>query len=71
TFEEVEGGTRVIVGGAPHNATELERETFNAGQPAMQQGWAGTFERLAGHLASASRAGNGTSAGSFAFAQSH
>ena len=51
TFEEVPGGTRVVVGWKPYNATAEERDTFERGRSSMQQGWSGTFERLADYLA--------------------
>ncbi len=38
TFAEHEGRTTLTVRWAPLNATELERETFEAGHTSMQQG---------------------------------
>jgi hypothetical protein len=37
----------------PINATELERQTFDAGRESMQQGFGGTFDALAAYLAKA------------------
>jgi len=54
TFAEHAGigrGTVVTVEWIPINASELERDTFDAGRSSMQQGWGGTMERLTEHLA--------------------
>jgi uncharacterized protein YndB with AHSA1/START domain len=52
TFEELPGGkTNFTVRWTPHNATEEERKTFDAGQASMQQGWSGTLEQLTAYLA--------------------
>ena len=51
TFAELGGRTTVTISWAPHNATEAERKTFDAGRPSMQQGWTGTLDQLAAHLA--------------------
>jgi uncharacterized protein YndB with AHSA1/START domain len=54
TFEEVESGkTRFTVRWSPHNATEEERKTFDAGHASMNQGWSGTLEQLEAYLAKA------------------
>jgi len=54
TFEEQPGGkTKFIVRWAPHNATEEERKTFDAGNASMTQGWSGTMEQLEAYLAKA------------------
>jgi uncharacterized protein YndB with AHSA1/START domain len=45
------GKTTVTVKWAAHEATDLERRTFEAGQDSMRQGWTGTFERLDAYLA--------------------
>jgi uncharacterized protein YndB with AHSA1/START domain len=37
----------------PLNATEIERKTFDEGHESMKNGWGGTFDRLAEHLAKA------------------
>ena len=50
TFEEQDGGTKVTVRASAYNATELERETFNAAQDSMKHGWTGTFDQLATYL---------------------
>ncbi len=52
TFEDIAGGkTRFTVRWSPHNATEEERKTFDAGQASMQQGWSGTLDQLTAYLA--------------------
>lgn len=52
TFEEVAGGkTKFTVRWSPHNATEEERKTFDAGHASMTQGWGGTLEKLKDYLA--------------------
>jgi uncharacterized protein YndB with AHSA1/START domain len=54
TFEQHAGkggGTVVTVRGIPLDASEAERRTFDEGHASMRQGWAGTFEQLAGHVA--------------------
>jgi uncharacterized protein YndB with AHSA1/START domain len=54
SFEEQPGGkTRFTVRWAPHNASEEERKTFDAGRGSMNQGWSGTLEQLEAHLARA------------------
>ncbi len=50
TFEDAGGATNVTVRWAAHNATELERETFNSGHSSMKQGWSGTFDQLTEYL---------------------
>jgi uncharacterized protein YndB with AHSA1/START domain len=45
------GKTTVTVKWVAHEATDLERRTFEAGQDSMRQGWTGTFERLDAYLA--------------------
>lgn len=54
TFEEMgeKPGkrTKVTVQWVPHDATELERKTFDEGRDSMKQGWGGTLEQLSGHL---------------------
>ena len=50
TFEERGGRTTVTVRASAHNATELERETFNGSHNALTQGWAGTFDQLGENL---------------------
>jgi uncharacterized protein YndB with AHSA1/START domain len=50
TFDADGQRTKVTVRWAPHNASDLERKTFDDGMPSMQQGWTGTFEQLETHL---------------------
>jgi len=56
TLSEAHGRTTATVQWAPLNATEEERETFDAAREGMKQGWAGTFDQLAAYLAKASAA---------------
>ena len=52
TLEEEPGGkTKFSVRWAPHNATEVERRTFDAAHVGMKATWTGTFDRLAAYLA--------------------
>ena len=51
TFEERNGSTELTIRWAPHNSTELERETFDAAHDGMRQGWTGTFNQLNDYLA--------------------
>jgi uncharacterized protein YndB with AHSA1/START domain len=51
TFEDVGGKTKVTIRWAPHNASEEERKTFDAGHDSMRQGWGGTMEQLQTYLA--------------------
>jgi uncharacterized protein YndB with AHSA1/START domain len=52
TFEDAPGGkTKVTIRWSPHNATEEEQKTFDAGRDSMQQGWGGTLDQLAAYLA--------------------
>jgi uncharacterized protein YndB with AHSA1/START domain len=54
TFEEADAGkTKFTVRWSPHNATEEERKTFDAGHDSMTQGWGGTLDQLAGYLKTA------------------
>jgi uncharacterized protein YndB with AHSA1/START domain len=54
TFEDAPGGkTKFTVRWSPHNASEEERKTFDDGHDSMRQGWGGTLDKLAGHLAKA------------------
>jgi uncharacterized protein YndB with AHSA1/START domain len=50
-FTESGGCTTVTVTWSPHNSTEAERRTFDAGRSSMQQGWTGTLDQLAAYLA--------------------
>jgi uncharacterized protein YndB with AHSA1/START domain len=52
TFEEQPGGkTKLTIRWSPHNATEEERKTFDAGHDSMRMGWGGTMEQLEAYLA--------------------
>jgi len=51
TFAEQNGRTTVTIRWSPHNATETEFKTFDAGRDSMKQGWGGTLEQLTAHLA--------------------
>jgi uncharacterized protein YndB with AHSA1/START domain len=52
TFEDAgPGKTRLTVVSTPINATEDERGVFEAGHGSMSQGWGGTLDKLAAHLA--------------------
>jgi len=53
TFTEKGGKTTITVRWLPYEATQKERETFEAGRDSMKAGWTGTFERLDAHLADA------------------
>ena len=53
TFTQIDGKTTVVLRGAPINATEEERATFDAGRGSMQQGFKGTMDNLAEYLAGA------------------
>jgi uncharacterized protein YndB with AHSA1/START domain len=51
TFEEMpDGKTKFTVRWAPHNATEEERQTFDAGHDSMTMGWSGTLDKLENYL---------------------
>ena len=51
TFDDLGGKTRFTVRWTPHNATEEEHKTFDAGHASMTQGWSGTMEQLEAYLA--------------------
>ena len=51
SFTEHEGKTTLRLQGRPINATEEERQTFEAGRESMQQGFTGTLDQLAAYLA--------------------
>ena len=53
SFEDLGDKTRFTVRWSPHNATEEERQAFEAGRPSMTQGWTGTMDQLAAYLAKA------------------
>jgi uncharacterized protein YndB with AHSA1/START domain len=51
TLEEEPGGkTKLNVRWSPHNATEVERKTFDVAHVGMKATWSGTFDRLAAYL---------------------
>ena len=52
TFEAQGKRTRVTVHWTPHEASELERKTFEDGRDSMQQGWTGTLDHLTAYLES-------------------
>jgi uncharacterized protein YndB with AHSA1/START domain len=50
-FEEQPGEkTEITIRASPHNASEKERSTFDAGRDRMRIGWSGTFDQLAPYL---------------------
>jgi uncharacterized protein YndB with AHSA1/START domain len=51
TFAEQAGRTTVTIRWSPLNATEAERQTFDASHAGMRTGWTGTFDQLAEYLA--------------------
>jgi uncharacterized protein YndB with AHSA1/START domain len=51
TFTKQDGKTMLTMRGVPINATEAERNTFDAGHESMQKGWTGTLDQLAEYLA--------------------
>lgn len=53
TFTELEGKTTVTLRWFPLDATEAERQNFNAMRPSFTQGWKGTFDQLDEYLAKA------------------
>ena len=54
TFEELpDGKTKCTISWEPHNATEEERQTFEAGRDSMRMGWSGTLEKLEDYLTKA------------------
>ncbi len=53
TFTEQEGKTTVTLKWFPLDATEEERQNFNAMRPSFNQGWKGTFDQLEEYLAKA------------------
>jgi uncharacterized protein YndB with AHSA1/START domain len=50
-FSERDGKTTVTVKMLPLDATDEERQTFDGAHGGMNQGWIGTFDQLAVHLA--------------------
>jgi uncharacterized protein YndB with AHSA1/START domain len=53
TFTEEKGRTMVTIRWLPVRPTEAERKTFEGAHDGMKQGWSGTFDQLADHLAKA------------------
>jgi uncharacterized protein YndB with AHSA1/START domain len=54
TFDEEPGGkTKFTVRWSPHDATEEEQKTFDAGHASMTGGWGGTMDQLEAYLAKA------------------
>lgn len=51
TLTEQGGKTMLRLRGGPFNGTEAQRKAFARMTDSMQQGWAGTFEKLKQHLA--------------------
>jgi uncharacterized protein YndB with AHSA1/START domain len=49
--DEPGGKTKLDVRWTPHNASDVERNTFAAGHVGMKATWTGTFDRLAAYLA--------------------
>ncbi len=49
--DEPGGKTNLHVRWSPHNATDVERNTFGAAHVGMKATWTGTFDRLAAYLA--------------------
>ena len=58
TFTEQLGRTTVTIRWAPHNATAVERKTFDEGRDSMKQGWGGTMEQLTAYLAKLQKENN-------------
>jgi len=53
-FEDMpDNQTKITLRWSPHNATDQERQTFEAAHDGMRGGWSGTFERLATYLTTA------------------
>jgi uncharacterized protein YndB with AHSA1/START domain len=53
TLVEEGGKTNLTIEWSPLNPTGEERQTFDSAHEGMKQGWGGTFEQLADHLAKA------------------
>jgi uncharacterized protein YndB with AHSA1/START domain len=54
TFEaQPDGKTKLTITWSPHNPTDEERKTFDAGHDSMKNGWGGTLEQLEAYLARA------------------
>jgi uncharacterized protein YndB with AHSA1/START domain len=55
TFSERGGKTMLAMTGSPFNATQAERDAFDAMRPSLDQGFKGTLDQLAEHLAAMQR----------------
>jgi uncharacterized protein YndB with AHSA1/START domain len=53
--EQGPGKTKVTVRWVPHEATDIERKTFDEGRESMKQGWGGTFDQFADYLKAAAK----------------
>jgi uncharacterized protein YndB with AHSA1/START domain len=53
TFVAQGDKTLLTIHWLPLNATDIERKTFDEGHESMKNGWGGTLDRLAEHLAKA------------------
>ena len=53
TLADAGGKTKLTIEWAPWHPTDEERRTFDSSHEGMKQGWSGTFEQLASHLARA------------------
>ncbi len=51
TFTETGGKTVLAMTGSPFNATKAEHDAFESMRPSLDQGFKGTFDQLAEHLA--------------------
>jgi uncharacterized protein YndB with AHSA1/START domain len=51
TFTEANGSTTVSMRGTPHNATQAEKNRFDAMKPSMNMGFKGTLDQLEEYLA--------------------
>ena|SRR5579863_6670692 len=51
TFEDENGKTKLTIRWEPINPTDTERQTFDGMHGSMNQGWGGTFDKLAEFLA--------------------
>jgi uncharacterized protein YndB with AHSA1/START domain len=51
TFSEENGKTTLTLRGIPHNATQIEVDTFKSIHSSMQQGFGATFDQLDAYLA--------------------
>ena len=55
TFAEQDGKTTITIRWHPINASEEERKTFDESHEGMKQGFTGSFDQLAAHLAKTRR----------------